>query len=367
MALLPQLLILSGLQGSGKTKRALEWVAEDPVCRRRLNWDDLRIELYGPDHRFNRAQEEVMKRESEIRVKGWIQDGFSVVIDNTNLSHRTRNRWKHLDYTCPVEILEEEMDVPVAECVRRDSLREHQHQEGCELFGCGPVYSGGKFQGTITNPGAACTCRARRARVGRAVIERAALFHGFIDWNDEEAYIRSASGKDFVIVDVDGTLADTSHREHFVQKRWQTNTACPAHFPGPEPSGKCVNCGEGYLKKDWKSFFANVHLDQPIRPIFKLAKILSEHYYIIVVSGRPIDPCGKPTEDWLNRHADFPILHLFMRASDDKGPDYQTKQEILDLLPKDRIAYVLDDRPSVLRMWRNNGLTTLAVGSLEEF
>ena len=81
------------------------------------------------------------------------------------------------------------------------------------------------------------------------------------------------------------------------------------------------------------------------------------------MSGRPIDKAGKATEDWLRTHLnpEMPIKHLFMRNSGDFRKDYVIKQEILDLLPKDRIRYVLDDRDQVVEMWRKNGLTCLQV------
>jgi hypothetical protein len=53
--------------------------------------------------------------------------------------------------------------------------------------------------------------------------------------------------------------------------------------------------------------------------------------------------------------------HLFMRRAGDSRPDQVIKREILDLIPKDRVAYVLDDRQQVVDMWRAQGLTCLQV------
>jgi len=50
-----------------------------------------------------------------------------------------------------------------------------------------------------------------------------------------------------------------------------------------------------------------------------------------------------------------------MRQAGDYKPDYEHKKELLDLLPKDRIAFILDDRDQVVNMWRENGLTCLQV------
>jgi hypothetical protein len=44
----------------------------------------------------------------------------------------------------------------------------------------------------------------------------------------------------------------------------------------------------------------------------------------------------------------------------DSRPDTIVKKEVLDDLlknvPKEQIAFVIDDRPSVLNMWHDNGM-----------
>jgi len=325
----PYLLLLSGLPASGKTTRARAWLAEKPDNRRRINYDDLRTELYGPEWRFNRREEDLMQAEANARAISAISEGKGVVIDNTNLTDKAKNRWRELAKSLGVSCYEEELDTPIAVCVARDRAR----AEG---------------------------------RVGRAVIERMALFTGWIDWGKDYPKIHS-SGRDFIIVDVDGTLADTSHRQHYVVPHGVHKPYCANGDKELRPTqGKCPQC-DIVLKKDWDRFFAACAEDPLMQPIADLVALLGLEYYIIVVSGRPIDQCGIATEDWLLKHNIHP-LHLFMRnGPGDHRPDYEVKQEILDLLPKGRIAYVLDDRPQVLRMWRANGLTTLAVGDLKEF
>lgn len=335
----PELIILSGLPASGKTTEALRWLNEDPgrscgmhPARLRVNYDTLRLQMFGPDWKFNRTEEAQMKTRADALARSSLDSRTSVVIDNTNLTDRARNHWKGLGESCGADVIEQEIDTPVALCITQDRLRE-------------------------------------RARVGRAVIERMALLYGFIDWNDESIYHRSQSGKDFVICDIDGTLADCEHRRKYVTKIWcetcGTSTVPMNLLNGT--AGNCTTCQSPLRhKKDWPTFFHECDKDAPIEPIFKLLRILSSHYYIIVVSGRPIDPCGKVTEDWLIKSGLDP-LHLFMRG-DDKRPDVKVKGEIADLLPLERIAYVIDDRPSVIRgVWRARGLTTLAVGDLKEF
>ena len=291
----PTLLCLSGLQGSGKTTRAHEWCAEDPAGRFRMNWDELRISMFGEDWKFNRPDEDRMQQESVQMVLYSINAGKSVVVDNTNLTERAKEKWKNIAIAAGANFVQEDVDTPVAECVRRDRAR------------------------------------TGRARVGRAVIERAALTTGWIDWDDP------IYPNQFVIVDMDGTWADCEHRRHHVIKT------------------------EDHPKKDWPAFFAGCPEDKVNQPVDQLVRMLhSMAYGILVVSGRPIDLCGKQTEDWLNQHK-VPYLHLFMRNGGDNRDDTEVKQEILDHLPKRRIWGCIDDRDRICKMWRDNGLFCLQV------
>lgn len=290
------ILCLISLPGGGKTTLAKKMVAEDPSTRVRINYDDLRLELYGKDWTFNRDEEKAMKAIAIERAEAALAAGKDVIVDNTNLTDSARAPWEALAKRVGVPYDSYELNTSIDECVERDKLR----GEG---------------------------------RVGRAVIERFALFTGHIDWDDERY-----GNKMFVIFDVDGTLADTSKRQNYVRG------ASTAETP---------------FKKDYGKFFAEVHLDEPKESIINLCKDFNAlEYNILVVSGRPIDPCGIPTEDWLFKHG-IPLQHLFMRQGYDHRPDDVIKQEILDLLPIDRIAYVIDDRNRVVDMWRKNGLTCL--------
>ena len=279
----PEMVILCGLPGSGKSTIAKSEYAD----HFRINYDELR---WDTDKPFSHEREKQMKKQAFYLCRDALNHGQSVVIDNTNLTEGARAPWFLIAKDYGIVPIIQEVNTPIAECVERDS-----HREGI-------------------------------ARVGRAVIERMALFTGWIDWNDKQTYQR-----DFVICDVDGTLADLTHRKHFLEK-----------------------------PKNWLAFFNGVEFDKPIQPIVKLVDKLSYEFYILIVSGRAMDRAGLATEKWLNDQ-DIVYKHLFMRAGNDFRADDIVKKEILDLLPKDRIKYVLDDRDRVVKMWRDNGLTCLQV------
>ena len=141
-----------------------------------------------------------------------------------------------------------------------------------------------------------------------------------------------------VIFDIDGTLADLSHRIHYV-----TNG-----------------------NKDWDNFFSKVSKDAPKQNIIDLTKALDDHYKIILVSGRP-EKTRADTQVWLFQH-NVVYEQLYMRPDGDYRPDDIIKSQILDGILADghEIAFVVDDRQRVVDMWRERGLTCLQCDAWEE-
>lgn len=89
--------------------------------------------------------------------------------------------------------------------------------------------------------------------------------------------------------------------------------------------------------------------------------------YIIIVSGRD-NTCRELTEKWLADNQ-IPYDELFMRDINRvdenklKVADTIIKQEIYEqyIKPRYNVQYVLDDRNSVVRMWRSLGLKVMQV------
>lgn len=126
------ILVLRGLQGSGKTTFAKQWVNESPGTRIRLNRDDFR-NMFGPYW--------VPSRENFITKVFWaaidtaVNDGYEVVIDNMNLDQRyvdeieeyvkDLNDWLRLspvDYQYTVEV-KDFFNVPIQTCIDQDAQR----------------------------------------------------------------------------------------------------------------------------------------------------------------------------------------------------------------------------------------------------
>jgi hypothetical protein len=130
------------------------------------------------------------------------------------------------------------------------------------------------------------------------------------------------------VFDIDGTLADITHRLPFIQK---------------EP-------------KDWDAFFDACSEDKPIQHIINVAMALCMCAPVIFVSGRA-ERCRGKTEAWLMEHLSFDEP-LYMRKDGDHRPDNEVKSELLDRLLADghEPQLVFDDRSQVVRMWRERGI-----------
>lgn len=129
------------------------------------------------------------------------------------------------------------------------------------------------------------------------------------------------------LFDIDGTLADLSHRLSHIQK---------------EP-------------KDWNAFFDACDRDGSIAHIVELATLLSIHSRVVFVSGRS-DRVRDVTMDWLRARGLFGSL--YMRKDGDHRPDNIVKGELLAEIVADGWTPIMafDDRNQVVEMWRAKGV-----------
>lgn len=141
--------------------------------------------------------------------------------------------------------------------------------------------------------------------------------------------------KRIAIFDVDGTLMNVNHRRHYV-------------------SGK---------DKDWKSFFDYMEFDTINDHVFQLAHALhKDDYNIIVVSGRN-EKHRAITEKQL-AFGKLAYSELIMRPDNNYEPDFVFKKSVLDAFVEADLKpqFAVDDRPSVVQMWRENGVPCFDVG-----
>lgn len=138
------------------------------------------------------------------------------------------------------------------------------------------------------------------------------------------------------LFDLDGTLADLTHRLHHITPVFDAQGMLPP--------------------KNWDAFFAACGDDKPIEHIGEVAFALSHSAKIIIVSGRS-DQVRDVTIAWLDDHL-IPYDAIYMRAAGDHRPDHIVKGELLDRVIADGYAPIMafEDRDQVVKMWRERGI-----------
>ena len=135
-----------------------------------------------------------------------------------------------------------------------------------------------------------------------------------------------------IVVDIDGTLANTEHRKHWVASK----------------------------PKNWAAWNAGMANDTPHTDIVELLDIFAVRGdRIILCSGRGEETRGV-TEKWLRQHGiDFNAL--YMRAEKDYRKDSIVKVELLELIRKDwgEPFIWIDDRQQVVDAIRACGVRVL--------
>jgi hydroxymethylpyrimidine pyrophosphatase-like HAD family hydrolase len=134
-----------------------------------------------------------------------------------------------------------------------------------------------------------------------------------------------------IICDLDGTLCNCDHRLHLAKHNdWDRFNAA---------------CIDDKINSDIANILSNLH---------------SEETQIYLVTGRD-SKFKEQTLEWLRLH-DIWYDRLIMRSAGDYRADSIVKKEILDeQIDKEKVWFVLDDRKSVVDMWRENGLRCLQV------
>ena len=109
--------------------------------------------------------------------------------------------------------------------------------------------------------------------------------------------------------------------------------------------------------------------DLPDFPMLHILDALQGEYFIYLVSGRQGTDVGRSnTEKWLRAYT-VPHDALLMREAGDTRKDNIVKREIYerDIAPNHEVEFVFDDRPQVIRMYRQLGLKVFDCGMGYEF
>ena len=315
-----QVLILTrGIPASGKDTWAREWVSEDPGWRVRVNRDDERFQTYGVYHFEGpkdvvRHMEENMTSLEQAKVEAALKAKLSVVVSDTNLTHKFAKEWLRLAKKLGVRAEFRDFNVPLDEAIFRNQKR---GEEG----------------------GRAVPEDVIRSFHQRFVNKKTGLLNPYpvLDPTFEPVvrkYTRpdeSEDKKKVVLVDIDGTLANMA------------------------PSGR------GPF--EWH----RVGEDEPIQNVIDIVVSLHDAgYHIVFMSGRD-EVCRAETIEWLHnnvlRMEEWRRTELHMRPNEDFRKDSEIKSELFwkHVGEKYDVVAVFDDRQQVVDMWRNMGLTVAQV------
>lgn len=156
-----------------------------------------------------------------------------------------------------------------------------------------------------------------------------------------------------IIFDIDGTLADATHRLHFIKdlNYWIT------------PRGNSL----APRKPDWDSFLSDeqVSKDSPIPQTWTLLNSFWGGRNNILFATSRNEKTRDMTVQWLLRHITWQHAtyvsisgYLYMRSENDHRPSDQVKRDLLQRIRS--LGYdptlVFEDRKEDTAMWRSEGL-----------
>lgn len=133
--------------------------------------------------------------------------------------------------------------------------------------------------------------------------------------------------------DIDGVLANHSHRKHLVAGQ----------------------------TKNWAAYNEAAAADPPIEAMVAVARALSSQYPIVYVTGRS-EAYREQTLAWLRGHG-LPAGALYMRSADEVEGSDASKARLMRRVLSDGYAPLLafDDRAAVVEAWHQLGVACCLV------
>lgn len=293
-----KLILTRGIQGSGKSTWARQWVEEDPENRVRINNDDIR-NMLGPYWIPNR--ESLVSDIKKNMVQDSMSRGYNIVIDNMNLNPKEVKFWQDIvKYNnevnsiskYPYEIEFKDFFISLEECIRRDAMR--------------------------PNP------------IGEKVIRDTwRRYKHFIQTTLVEEYVNNLRAWNIgkptcVVVDMDSTLCFNT-----TKRPWYGEGAA-----------------EGMIN------------DVPNGCVCDVISELQKSYPIILATGRDTSQ-EEVTKQWLLNH-EINVSEFYFRTKGDYRKGVEVKREQIEkIMEKYNILVIFDDCEPIVNMYREMGLTVL--------
>lgn len=300
--------VLIGCPSSGKSSYAKELMKKEPNVWKRINNDDLRSAIdLGT---WTSDNEKLITETRKFLIRESLKRNKNIIIDNVNSNK------KHWNDACKlakesgkdVQVIEKIFYVPLAELIERDSKRVGSAKVGEAVVKKFFKELGGD-QLKFSNP-------------------KIEIFKATYTGGSMPVMIQDQSLNPCAVFDLDGTMADISHRS-------------------PYDASNCIN-------------------DIPIMHTLNLSQLLYENKYkIFFFSGRD-DIYKSMTEEWLNKHFTYEYS-LHMREENNKEDDRLLKERFFNTFIKDKYYCKLwvDDRLRIVKWAYETGIPILRCGDPE--
>lgn len=296
------LIIVRGVPGSGKGHYARKIIRKDPTNWVRVNRDDFRMMANGSVH--SDAIELLVMETAINMARRALQKGLNVITTDTNLKSKTAKQWHNLARSIgDVEVIEKYLDVDLKTALRQNLMRDAADQvpEGVVK----------KFFDKYINKSLHVVPSTYYPPLNNPMYS-----------NTQDESLPKA-----IVCDLDGTLAKMVVRGPYDWDKVDTDDV--------NPPVRHILDTYGYH---------NMLLNEDE---------ISDRVEIILFSAR--DGSSRDlTETWLRTH-NIHYDQLIMREAGDMRKDSTVKKEMYEALIEDKfnVIFVLDDRDSVVELWRN--------------
>lgn len=127
MQAMSKIILCRGIQGSGKTTWAKQWVLEDPEHRVRFNNDDIRNML---GKYWVPSREHLVSDIKKDFIVSAMEFGYDIVVDNMNFNPKEIEYYENLvdstlGYMNCYSLEYKDFFIPLEVCIERDSKREN--------------------------------------------------------------------------------------------------------------------------------------------------------------------------------------------------------------------------------------------------
>lgn len=307
-----RLIVTRGISNSGKSTKAKEWLAKDPVNRRRVNRDDLRAaSLNIPS--YVTEEEALITRFQREAVRLHLGKGRSVIVDDMHLRAKYVREYYNLAKEMDIKLVVWEFPIDLHIALERNAARAKLGGLEVPEEKLREMYVKFTRKGELNKLPNFDLVAAKSSREAIVV--------------EPEIYVPNIDMPKAIIVDIDGTLTMGIHPDR------------------------------GAF--EW----AKVGLDIPNDHVISLVRYMSDLGYVVIVTSGREDASRAETVKWLEKN-NVPFNKLLMRESGDGMSDDVVKLEIFnrEIRQQYNIRAVFDDRQRVVRMWHAIGLPLFRVG-----